>query len=247
MLHLIAEAGVRRVTFSGGEPTLHPDLDAMIEHARRCSLQTSIITNGAKLTDYALERLDLVGMTIDSADDALQKRLGRELPRGGSYREHMLAIARRTRRAGARLKLNTVVTALNASEDLRELLRDARPAKWKPMQFVHAPGENDSTAIELHVERDAFDRFVARHLDLEREGIWVVPEPGTTIRTTYVMIDPSGRMFQHGPDGHVLSRPVLEVGLLAALREVGGYDRAAFERRGGHKDVHRLPILGGRP
>lgn len=40
-----ADAGFRRVTFIGGEPTLNRDLPALAEHALRCGMQVSIFSN----------------------------------------------------------------------------------------------------------------------------------------------------------------------------------------------------------
>jgi radical S-adenosyl methionine domain-containing protein 2 len=245
VIDALAAAGVKRLTFSGGEPTLHPDLARLLAHARQRALQTSIITNAARLTDEMLARLDLIGITIDSADDQVQARMGRRLPRGRSYREHVERVACRAHAAGVRLKVNTVVTSLNVSEDLGPLIVGLRPVKWKALQFVHVPGENDRAAAALQVKFDEFRRFVERHRCVERAGIWMVAESAATIRTTYVMVDPLGRLFQNGPHGYALSAPLLEVGLAAAMAEVGGYDRAAFEARGGHVDVLRLPLWKG--
>ncbi len=175
ILTLIQEAGVRRVTFSGGEPTLHPEILPMVTHARACGLQTSIITNGARLTDALLKQLDLVGMDLDSADDRVQAVMGRSMPRGRSYCAHVSAIAKRVHRTGALLKLNTVITKLNLDEDLTETIVRLRPAKWKAMQFVAVQGENDATAPRLEISQEEFERFVARHLPVSQHGIWLVP------------------------------------------------------------------------
>lgn len=40
------EAGLRRVTLSGGEPLLHPDLRRVVEHLRARELELFLITNG---------------------------------------------------------------------------------------------------------------------------------------------------------------------------------------------------------
>lgn len=246
IIDMLAAAGVQRVTFSGGEPTLHPELLCMLAHARQRDLRTSIITNGAKLSEALLVHLDLVGITLDSANDETQARMGRALPRGRSYLAHVEAIGQQARAHGVRLKVNTVVTTANVNEHLGDAIGRILPEKWKPMQFVHVPGENDATAAGLQVTAGAFDAFVARHRHLEELGTWIESETASTIRSTYVMVDPAGRLFQHDPAGHRVSEPLLDIGLAAALAAVGGYDRAAFERRGGHVDVRRLPLLKGR-
>jgi len=235
----LANEGVRRVTFSGGEPTLHPDLEPMLAYARQVGLQTSIITNGARLTRAHVELLDVVAITADSANDETLILLGR----GKDYLRTLRRVAALIR-LPTLLKVNTVVTRLNMAEDLTPLIRSLRPFKWKPLQFVHVPGENDDSATALAVRDDEFDGFVSRHAAIGDE-LWFAPESARTIQTTYVMVDPLGRLFQHAEGGHVRSRPLLDIGLRTALREVGGYDRLAFEARGGHVDVRRLPMIRG--
>lgn len=245
ILGQLAEHGVRRVTFSGGEPTLHPDLLAMLGCARVLGLQRSIITNGTFLTDEMLAELDLVGITLDAPDDETLRAMGRGLSGGRSYAQHVRSLVTRARDMGVRVKLNTVVTAMNVNVDLTDVLLEMRPNKWKPMQFTEVLGENDESAPRLRVSESDFQRFVQRHAAVERAGIWVEPESESTIRRTYVMIDPLGRVFQHADGAHRVSRPVLEVGVARALEEAGGYDRSAFEARRGHVDVRRLPVLQG--
>ena len=41
----LGELGTSIITFSGGEPTLHPDLDALIARARERDARVTIITN----------------------------------------------------------------------------------------------------------------------------------------------------------------------------------------------------------
>ena len=201
------------------------------------------LSNAARLTDRLLASLDLVTLSIDSPDDELQRRLGRALPGEASYRAHIETSARRVLDAGCRLKLNTVVTALNAHEDVSSFILKVRPAKWKPLQFVTVVGENEQDAAQLEVHDDAFAGYVARHQHVAAAGIWYAPETADVVRTTYVMIDPTGRVFQHSHGRHVFSRPVTEVGLGAAMAQVGAYDREAFVARGGHRDVRSLPVL----
>lgn len=236
----LADAGVKRVTFSGGEPTLHRELLPIVKHARGVGLGTAIITNGAKVSDELLAALDLVGTTIDSARADTLMRLGR----GAGTLATVGDLARRTHAAGARLKLNTVVCALNVDEDLASLVQELHPWKWKPLQFTEVVGENEVAAASLRVSRKRFDGFVARHLAaLAGTPIWFAPESDATIRRTYVMIDPQGRVFQHGPGGHRVSAPIEDVGFVRALAEVGGYDRDSFLARGGDVDVRRLPLV----
>ena len=245
ILELLQRHGVRRVTFSGGEPTLHPDLGGMLARARAIGLQTSIVTNGARISDDMLEMLDIVGITLDAVNDDVLTALGRQSDAASAYLQHVRDLARRVHRAGALLKINSVVTRLNVDEYLGDVLAELRPFKWKPMQFTHVPGENDGVAADLEVDEAAFDAFVRRHHVVKDAGVWVEPESSTVIHSTYVMVDPLGRVMQDAPAGRRFSRSVLEVGLAGAMAEVGGYDRRRFVARGGHHDVRALQ-RGGR-
>jgi radical SAM protein with 4Fe4S-binding SPASM domain len=64
-LHIIdqlADAGVRVLAFSGGEPPLRPDLPSLIQHAVARGFTTNICTNGSMVDDQMALRLKAVGL-----------------------------------------------------------------------------------------------------------------------------------------------------------------------------------------
>ena len=70
------------ITFSGGEPLLHPDLDEIIRHIRRYPIIAGMITNGYLLTAERIQRLNQAGLdhlqiSIDNVmpDDVSKKSL----------------------------------------------------------------------------------------------------------------------------------------------------------------------------
>ena len=58
----LAEFGTSVITISGGEPLLHPELDAIIGRIRRHGILCGIITNGYLLTAERIERLNRAGL-----------------------------------------------------------------------------------------------------------------------------------------------------------------------------------------
>lgn len=58
----LADAGVRVLAFSGGEPLLRPDLATLIEHAVERGLTTNVCTNGALVDDGMARRLKEAGL-----------------------------------------------------------------------------------------------------------------------------------------------------------------------------------------
>jgi MoaA/NifB/PqqE/SkfB family radical SAM enzyme len=78
----LASLGTSVVAFSGGEPMLHPDLDDLIRHIRRCGMMAGLITNGYYLVPKRIEALNRAGLdflqiSIDNVepDDVSKKSL----------------------------------------------------------------------------------------------------------------------------------------------------------------------------
>src|SRR5213593_2248352 len=78
----LADLGTSVVAFSGGEPMLHPDLDALIGHIRSRGMMAGLITNGYFLVPKRIEQLNRAGLdflqiSIDNVepDDVSKKSL----------------------------------------------------------------------------------------------------------------------------------------------------------------------------
>ncbi|HWQ35608.1 MAG TPA: radical SAM protein [Blastocatellia bacterium] len=61
-LDKLRSLGVSLIIISGGEPTLHPQLDDIIRHARGLGMLVGLITNGYYLTQERIERLNRAGL-----------------------------------------------------------------------------------------------------------------------------------------------------------------------------------------
>ncbi len=205
-----------------------------------------LVTNGSRLPDalggYA-GSLDWVTLSIDSASPSTLVELGRAVQgRRALPVERYLAIADVVRRLGMRLKLNTVVTALNRHEDMSDFVRALGPERWKVFRVLPVDGQNDGTVEPLLVSGADFAAFVRRHRHLEESGIVVVPEDNEDMRGSYAMIDPAGRFFDNVTGGYRYSAPILGAGIDRAWRQTcfsmdrflqrgGSYDFAAPDRR----------------
>src|SRR6266446_3160292 len=81
-LDQLADLGTTIITFSGGEPLLHPDLDRLISHIRHRGILAGMITNGYLLTPQRVNQLNDAGLdhlqiSIDNVmpDDVSKKSL----------------------------------------------------------------------------------------------------------------------------------------------------------------------------
>jgi radical S-adenosyl methionine domain-containing protein 2 len=220
LLQQLREAGCDKLNFAGGEPTLHPHIGELVAEAKRLGFVTTLITNGARLgrlLDGHAHEIDWVGLSVDSGDEDVQAKLGRG--RGGHVARSR-ALAARVHTLGLGLKLNTVVTALNWQEDMRWLVRELRPARWKAFQVLAIAGQNDGDVEPLLISREQFRAFVERHRELEAEGLGPVAEDNDAMTDSYAMIDPLGRFYGNHGGRYVYSRPILEAGVTTALAEV---------------------------
>jgi pyrroloquinoline quinone biosynthesis protein E len=109
-----AGLGVLQVHLSGGEPTLRPDLEALIAHCRGLDLYANLITAGVLLDARRIEALAAAGLehvqlSVQDAEPGSADRIAGY--RGGHARK--LAVARAVRAAGLPLTLNAVVHRQN--------------------------------------------------------------------------------------------------------------------------------------
>lgn len=94
-----AELGVEMVQFIGGEPTLHPDLGVLIQHALSRGLEVEIYTNLVRVTDALWEMFSQPGVRLATSyysDDTAEHEsiTGRR----GSHRRTLDGIAEALRR-----------------------------------------------------------------------------------------------------------------------------------------------------
>lgn len=61
-LDRLADLGTAMITVSGGEPLMHPELDAMVAHTRRQGMVASLITNGYYISREWIARLNAAGL-----------------------------------------------------------------------------------------------------------------------------------------------------------------------------------------
>ena len=220
--------GTEKINFAGGEPTLSPFLGDLIVYSKSLGLTTSVISNGTGITKRFLRKygksLDWIGLSLDSGDELIQYRLGRG---NGTYVQDIINQCEMIKKAGIKLKINSVMTRLNYKEDISWLLEKINPDRWKVFQVLKIEGRNCHSIKELLMSQEEFEFFVKRH-----EKLNPISENNDNMIDSYVMIDPQGRFYQNNGNIYVFSHPILEVGMINALSEVN-YNYAKYLERGG--------------
>lgn len=231
VLTALAEAGVEKITFVGGEPTLHPHIKQLVTLSSELGMTTTIVTNGARLPQLLKavgDKLDWVGLDLDSAIPGVEGKLGRG---NGRYVSRLLEHVQMCRELGIKVKLNTVVTRLSWEEDMSDIIREIKPDRWKAFQVLPIKGQNDGKVEDLLLSDEQFAAWVARHEHLRAEGLAPVPETNEQMTKSYALVDPLGRFFSN--DGvHEYGQAILDVGVETAWESID-FHQNRFEERGG--------------
>lgn len=237
VVRALCKAGFQKITFVGGEPTLCPWLIELIREAKSNGLTTMLVTNGSRLTTDYLQQLkpvlDWLCLSIDSVKSATNEAAGRRLHNKQGYDETSYReVVTMIRKLGFRLKINTVVHALNYHEDLSAFIRWAAPKCWKLFQMLPVEGQNYGTKNNLLITAEQFAGFVNRHRE---QSCTPVAEDNAVMRGSYAMVDPAGRFYDSARGYHTYSEPILNVGVMAAYEQVI-VDQYAFDKREGSYD-----------
>ena len=196
--NLKASGLVDAINFAGGEPVLHRDFAAIVNYAYDQGFKLSIITNGSLMLNPKLmppelfSKFETLGISVDSINPKTLVALGacNKSQEVLSYDKlsQLIKLARSINPA-IRIKLNTVITNLNADEDLTIIGQELDIARWKMLRmklFIHE-GFNNAPLLTSQAD---FDGFVERHAGVSRD---VVPENDLT--RSYIMVDNQGRLL----------------------------------------------------
>lgn len=191
-LAAIAAAGVRGVSFTGGEPTLRPDLADLLAGARPLFDRVELTTNGAKLAkvaDVVAGHVDLLKVSLDAVDaDAVAALTGR-----GHAFANAVASIRWAVDAGVPLGINAVLMRGTAAEldttiDFARGLTVAAtaPVHLSLLDFYYSPSRRElwqeqwlPTSAVMRLLTDRYgppveqDRFGCRFFWFDADGLSV--------------------------------------------------------------------------
>jgi radical SAM protein with 4Fe4S-binding SPASM domain len=125
---IVDDARVPTVSFTGGEPTLRPDLPAFIAYAKSRRLRTNLITNGLRcgangyVEKLADAGLDSAQVSLEAAEPEIHDAV---VGRPGAWRRTVRGI-RNLKAAGIHVHTNTTINSLNRNHllDLVDFLSE---------------------------------------------------------------------------------------------------------------------------
>jgi radical SAM protein with 4Fe4S-binding SPASM domain len=112
---IVDDAHVPSVSFTGGEPTLRPDLPELIAYARSRRLRTNLITNGIRcgangyVENLAEAGLDSAQVSLEAADAEIHDAV---VGHAGAWQRTVQGL-RKLKAAGIHVHTNTTINSLN--------------------------------------------------------------------------------------------------------------------------------------
>ncbi|MFA0822731.1 MAG: viperin family antiviral radical SAM protein [Methanomethylovorans sp.] len=232
-LETLKAKGIEKINFAGGEPLLYKNLDHLLKTAKSMGFTVSIVTNAALLHENNLRKMseyvDWIGISVDSADEVIEKELGRG---NGNHVEHVRRVCEFVHEYGMKLKINTTVTKMSYSEDMKSIISSLCPDRWKIFQILHMKGQNDD-ALDLTITKEEFNIFRSINGELVlKNGAAPTFESAEDMLESYFII---------GPDGDILlskgnQRSSIPFESLEHMELIDLVDADKYRERGGDYD-----------
>lgn len=218
IIHNCYKSGVvDAVNFAGGEPLLFSGLTVLADYARCLGLKTSIITNGLLMdTDWILDKagvFDTIGISVDSFATNTMRSIGRCSLDGRTLTLEALASRLSLIKEiypNVKIKLNTVVNALNMNENMADLIcRYKLPVdRWKLLKMSPFDDGRHSNA-DIAITDDAYFSFARKQLSVfglecshtdasvyrTPSGMEIVTE--RELKGGYIMVDAGGYLVDN--------------------------------------------------
>ncbi len=238
----LCAAGVRKVSFTGGEPLLRAALPAWIRRVQARGVFANVITNGWYLEERApdLRGADLAVVSVDGREEA------HDAVRGPGSHTRALRGIEALRRVGVRVMTSTVLHR-GTVDDIGYIVDLARRmdavAIFQPVEF--APGCMPAAAADLVLPAQELRAAYARLLDFKRSGapvassMWFLERAARGERPGPCRM--AGRLFCSVlPDGRVVPCNVL----LGLATEDGFFDARRVGVREAMRRMTRFECAG---
>lgn len=238
-LKLLADAGMKKLNLSGGEPFLYPKLVGQILEYCKVELKlesVSIVSNGSKIREGFFRTygkwLDILAVSCDSFDENTNVVIGRGT---GNHLPQLTNVANWCRTYGVMFKINTVVNKYNWDEDMNSQIAQLSPIRWKCFQVLLVDTENAGqdairNAETFLISDEQFDTFCDRHSGQK----CLVRESNRVMKSSYIILDEYMRFLNKG-DNYAESKSILDVPLEEAMSGID-FDKSTFNERLGVYD-----------
>lgn len=167
-------------------------LKKLINIGMKNRVALSVVTNGYILLtyleeedyEYVIRNVKKIGISIDSFNDNTNVQIGREADKKSLPMDKLIDLRKKCRKYNTKLKINTVVTRHNLTEQIAVKIESINPDCWKILQVS---SKDDVVSVSI----DEFEKF----LDVNKCNIETVAEYSKDIPSSYLMVNAKGEVY----------------------------------------------------
>jgi radical SAM protein with 4Fe4S-binding SPASM domain len=225
---IVEDARVPTVSFTGGEPTLRPDLPELIAYAKSRRLRTNLITNGIRcgangyVDKLAAAGLDSAQVSLEAAAPEVHDAV---VGRPGAWKRTVQGI-RNLKAAGIHVHTNTTINSLNRDHllDLIDFLAEMEQPYLSMNMVIRTGGAVGSMEIGYEEIGDLVVPLKERANEHGMRFVWYSPVPLCLFNPVAHGLgsqscSAADGLFSIAPDGSVLPCSSFEQGIGNLLHE----------------------------
>ena len=198
ILDKLVKAGVKKISFSGGEPLVWNGIDRLMKRAHDKGVVTMLLTNGALLTKKTPRlfngSLDWLCLPLDGASEESQVLMDR-MP---GHFDHVIELLEKWENQSVKLKLNTVLSRRNLAEieKIADLVKKYGVKRWKIFQFFPVRDAALDHKEEYEIDDEDFSQIEKKILPMFKDnGCMVSFNSCKRLERSYFTIAPDGTVY----------------------------------------------------
>lgn len=199
ILENLIKQGVKKISWSGGEPTEYKGLEELLKVAKENNIYNKMVTNASHLKkekwDSFLMYLDEIVFSIDFVDDTLNQIYGR----GRAYYKLISEMIPQIKAKYPKclITINTVIMKPNIVhfDELYQQVVKLNISKWKLIQFCYFRGLAKERKEKFYIEEEQFNEILNKYKILSN-NFQIEGHTANEMEKNHVVITPSGKIIQ---------------------------------------------------
>jgi MoaA/NifB/PqqE/SkfB family radical SAM enzyme len=163
ILYKLKEIGIKKINWSGGEPTLYNNLLVLLKESKKIGLINGLITNGSKLIfkehEEIFKYIDEITLSVDYIDDNQNARIGR----GIDYYKTISSLLKLLNNyyPNIIIKINTIILPdnINNLKDIYNDIANYKINKWKLIHFCPFRGRARENKESFSIDNQDFEKI----------------------------------------------------------------------------------------
>lgn len=196
ILELLSLLSVNKISWTGGEPLLYPNLIELLKMSKSYGIVNNLITNGKLLSKEKITELepylDYITLSYDSIDSITNKIIGR----GAEHGAHVLEILDyiHDNKTDVKIKINTLVSKYNKEDvtSIGKILLKYNIERWRLFKFIPLRNYAIRNSENFKISNEEFKHVVTNVKKLYGEHIQISERNEEKIESYYLLINSVG-------------------------------------------------------